>query len=86
MGTHEKHLAVKIRDVQGELKNEFTLSALKDGKAGNAAEPAPEIAPDETPELPPELAPDVISEFTSEPEFIPEPGLDEGGSLQRDGE
>lgn len=90
MGTHEKRLAVKIRDVQGELKNEFTLSALKGGKSGNAAEPAPEIAPDETPELPPELAselaPDVISEFTSEPEFIPEPGLDEGGSLQRDGE
>ena len=58
MGTHEKHLAVKIRDIQGEPR--FTLPQGADDGEGEPELPAPE------------------------PLLMPE--LDEGGSLQEDGQ
>lgn len=82
MGTHEKRLAVKIRDVQGEIRNEFSLAAAREGRAGNAPELAAEAVPDTQPG--PEA--DLMPEAAPEPDFLSEPELDEGGSLQRDGE
>ncbi len=71
MGMHDKHLAVKIRDVEGELNSEFSfLHANKDKNEGDGA-PAQESQ---------DLPEDVLD---AEP--ILEPELDEGGSLQEDG-
>ena len=61
MGVYDKHLAVKIRDVQGGLRAEFGL----------AHEPVlPEVGPEDI----------------YETQMTPEPELDEGGSMQEDGE
>ena len=70
MGTHDKHLAVKIRDVEGELDAGFASAQKEEMES----EPASEADPQGLPE-------DVFI-----PEPIPEPELDEGGSLQEDGE
>ena len=77
MGTHEKYLAVKIRDIQGELKTEF-VAALEE-------EAMPEGMSEEMPMM------DMIAEEPmSAAEIVPEPmpgsGLDEGGSMQEDGQ
>lgn len=68
MGTHDKRLAVKIRDVEGEPGAAFASMQEEE------TEPVPEAEPQEPPE-------DV---FTPGP--VPGPELDEGGSLQEDGE
>ena len=70
MGIHDKHLAVKVRDVEGEL-NAGLMSAQEEE---DESEPASETEPHGPPE-------DVFI-----PEPIPEPELAEGGSLQEDGE
>ncbi len=96
MGTHDKHLAVKIRDVQGELRTEFA-TAIKDGvqPEGLPEEiPAEEIPTGEIPEeFPAEMTadtsqaePPMPEEIAFEPEPVPQPELDEGGSTQEDGQ
>ncbi|MBQ9647371.1 MAG: FliM/FliN family flagellar motor switch protein [Oscillospiraceae bacterium] len=62
MGTHEKHIAVKIRDVRGEPRNAFAAVLEEE------SEPAD------------------VPEGMLEPDFGPEPELDEGGSTQEDGQ
>ena len=73
MGTHEKYLAVKIRDVQGELKTEF-VAALEE-------EAMPEGISGDMP-----AADAMMEEAAFTPEVIPEAGFDEGGSMQEDGQ
>ena len=68
MGTHDKRLAVKIRDVEGELDDGFALAQENESESG------PETGPRGLPEDVPASGP------------VPEPELDEGGSLQEDGE
>ena len=72
MGIHEKHLAVKIRDVQGEPRSAFASVLDED-------EPEPQGEPDGEPAI--EIAP----ESDMPPELVSAPELDEGGT-QRDGE
>ena len=67
MGIHDKRIAVKIRDVQGEPRSAF--AAVLD------EEPALEDEPES-----------VVEDAVLEPEFVPEPELDEGGSTQEDGQ
>ena len=74
MGTHDKHLAVKIRDVEGEMNG--GLTPLQE------EEDEPEDEPESAPEAEPQGLPVNAFEFES----ISEPELDEGGSLQEDGE
>ena len=51
MGTHDRHLAVKIRDVRGELRKEITEAAARERIPENVPESVPE--PETVPE--PEL-------------------------------
>jgi len=47
MGMHDKHLAVKIRDVQGELRTEFVNAVSQESAPASVPEsvPEPEIIP-----------------------------------------
>ena len=92
MGTHDKRLAVKIRDVQGELHSEFGTppegeSGAEDVPAEETAAPASEPPETEQPEAaaPEEGAPFEETEPTAQ-EPVMEPELDEGGSTQEDGQ
>ena len=80
MGIHDKHIAVKIRDVQGEPRS--TFAAVLDDEMP-AEEEIPEY--DLTEEL---LEPEPVpgQEFMPGQEFVPGPELDEGGSMQEDGQ
>ena len=80
MGIHDKHIAVKIRDVQGEPRSAF--AAVLDDEMP-AEEEIPEY--DLTEEL---LEPEPVpgQEFMPGQEFVPGPELDEGGSMQEDGQ
>ena len=80
MGIHEKHIAVKIRDVQGEPRSAF--AAVLDDEI-----PTEEAIPEyELTEEPVEPEPVPAQESMPGQEIVPEPELDEGGSMQEDGQ
>ncbi len=73
MGTYEKHLAVKIRDVQGEPRSAF--ESVMEGNSGQSGA-APEAQAEQPVPEPPAAEP--------EPAAVPAP--EEGGSMQEDGQ
>lgn len=78
MGIHEKHIAVKIRDVQGEPRSAFA-AVLDDEKPTEEAIPEYELTEEPVEPIP-------AQEFMPGQEIVPGPELDEGGSMQEDGQ
>jgi flagellar motor switch protein FliM len=77
MGTHDKRLAVKIRDVQG-LRSEFEAAIEEESR--------PEEAPQSEPQNAPDIAPETGQEPADMQGIAPEPMIQEGGSTQEDGQ